>query len=144
MKSNTKTVQSGLLSMRKNGRQLIKIQKVPPLTLHQRNNLENNQFLKNCHPGLVTIHHLSACVFHFERPENTFNRKPPFFICQKLFYLLCISPVCLLFLLRLIYDLCPPWVAPASLKLTPVALTECGFNRRAQHLGTLIDLKLTL
>ena len=127
--SNCDTVQSGLSSMRTNGRQSTKIQKTPPLILHQRNILGNNQFLKNYHPNLVTIPLPSAAFIskdlwvpsvgnHLSLSANT--------VLSARYV-----PLCLLFLVWLIYDLCPSWAAPASLKLTPVALAECGFNGKA-------------
>lgn len=40
-------------------------------------------------------------------------------------------PFCLLLHVWFIYDQSPSEAAPASLKLTPVALVECGFNGKA-------------
>lgn len=126
--SNIYTVQNGLVSMRLNGRQSIKIQKISSLTLHQRNILSNNHFLKNCHISLVTIPLPSAPFILKDlwvSPVGNHLSLPAKTILSPLYI-----PLCLLFLVWLIYDLCPSWAAPASLKLTPVALAECGFNRR--------------
>lgn len=127
--SNLDTVQSGLSSIRTNGRQSTKIQKIPPPILHQRNIRDNNQLLKNCHPNLVTI----------PLPSASFISKDLW--VPSVGNLLSLSaetvlsplyiPLCLLFLVWLIYDLSPSWAAPASLKLTPVALAECRFNGKA-------------
>lgn len=127
--SNLDTVQSGLSSIGRNGRHSAKIQKIPSLILHQINILENNQFLKNCHPNVVTIPLPFATIILRDLwvPSVGNHRSLSDKTVLSALYIV----LCLLFLVWLIYGLCPSWAAPASLKPTPVALAECSFNEKA-------------
>lgn len=127
--SNLDAVQSGLSSVRTNRRQSTKFQKIPSLILHQRNILDNNRFLKNCHPDLVTMPLPSAIFISKDlwvSPVGSHLSLSAKTVLSPLYI-----PLCLLFLVWLIYDLSPSWAARASLKLTPVALAECDFNGKA-------------
>lgn len=106
-----------------------KIQKSPSLILHRRSILDNNQVLKKCHPNLVTMPLPSATFILKDLWVPSAGNHLSLFAKTALYPLY--VPLGLLFLVWLIHDLSPSEAAPASLKLTPVALADCGFNREA-------------